>query len=243
MWERVRVGVFGTYSVWLDNTVANTDGIFIGTINCCQINNSIKGTSVGDSVLFTNNRIGGSVPVLMSMITGARELIFDKNNIYNTAGMVFNSCNGVGLYSNQIELPGSNYTGSVDTHVYFADSTEITIDSNRIGKASGGTAPAYAVAFDGVSDGAFVDDNDFGTNYGTSHIVAVGTTADIVVGAHNSYEGTRAVTLSGTNCVEEKMPKIQRVGNTAATIDVLSTFVQLESSLTAPRAWTLSHIY
>lgn len=239
VWERLRIGVFGTYSAWLDNTVANTDGFFVGTINCCQINNSIKGTSIGDGVFVTNSRIGGSAPVLMTMIAGARELVFDKNIVYNTAGMVFTSCNGVGLYSNHVELPGSNYTGSVAAQVFFDDSTEISVCSNRIGKAIGGTAPDYAISFDGTSDGAFVDDNDFGTNYGVGHIIANGTTSDIVVGAHNSYEGTRTVTLSGTNCVEEKMPKIQRIGNTAATVDLLSTFLQLESTLTAPRQWTL----
>lgn len=238
LWEQIRIGVFGTYSAWLNNTIANTDGFFVGTIFGCQINNSIKGTKVGDGIYIINSRIGGSAPVLMTMIAGARKLIIDHSVVYNTAGLVFTDCNGVELRANQIELPGSNYTGSVNAEIFFGDCTAISVVSNRIGKVAGGTAPNYALVFDGTTSKAFVDENEFGTNYGAEHVIAVGTTSNITIGAHNTYEGTKDITLSGTNCVEEKRPVIQRPGNAATNIAALTTFVQLEAVLTAPRIWT-----
>lgn len=71
-WERVNVGQFGSYGVYLDNTAANLDGFFNNTISNSFIGNGLKGVLIGDSVCLRDCVVHGLNNVSLTGVNGAR---------------------------------------------------------------------------------------------------------------------------------------------------------------------------
>jgi len=152
--ERVYVGDFGNYGLYLNNTVANADGFFTGTIHRCWISNGINLYKVGDSINIEENTItdgahittahaGGNVGIIANVLSGARQVVIRSNNITTSGGAIaITSGEQVRIENNQCEFPFFGYdkpygasnsaTVAYNALIYLYNATYTEIRGNTI---------------------------------------------------------------------------------------------------------------
>jgi hypothetical protein len=200
MVDRVHLGDFGGAGLYLDNSAANTDGIFTGTVRRSFIENGIKGDRIGDSVTIEGNSITngpsrfsgpGLVGVDISTVPGAAESTIKDNNITTGGGCVWiRNGTGIGVLNNWCETAGAPASGGGLIHL--ANCSECTVRDNRVQTLGG--AAQFAVVIDGGQLNA-IDSNKL-TAGKTGHIAFVnGATQNRLLGL-NRFTGGGDV-LSG----------------------------------------------
>lgn len=240
-WQNVRIGQFGTYSLFL-NGAAPPSGFFVNSWESCDFVNSVLGTLVGDSNLFLNCKMHGTAPMVFSMVSGARGLTFSGSGSITTSGGIdFNGCNGVVFEEQHVEIFDTvNYSGSTNALLRFNNSIQCTVSKCRIAKVGTGTAPNNTIHLSGVTVGATLEDLELKKGNNT-HILADATTGDVSIGRINVDEGyaSQVITLPGTRNTYQGT-NITLIGDTNYTIlPVDSAVVTNGTSFTAPRTWTL----
>ncbi len=196
-WHRVRVTDFATRSAWLDNSVNNTDGFFIGQIEKCFFDNGFAGTNIGDSIKFEDNRIGGTAPLQLSGVSGARAFKATNNNITTSGGVQISGLHGSRWDINQIEIFNTvNYSGAGLGQVTFNNCSETTFVRNTVSKIGTGTKPTYAILIDGSFDNAFIDECELDKG-SVAHIGSGAGTGSFFIGAKNSYDVAAVFDISG----------------------------------------------
>lgn len=196
-WEisRIYIGDFGNYGIRLDNDVANANGFFTFTIRRSWITNGINGAKVGDSITISENTITGTrltLPgILLSGLSGARQIVIRENNITTQAGGVaLLNMEQPQLCFNQIEHPAyvGNYTGPYDSQVFLSGTVYATIKGNTIATGAAGCVAAnYGLLLDNTSTYNIIEGNNIAK--GELYNVGFGTsTVYNILKQDNSYE-------------------------------------------------------
>jgi hypothetical protein len=196
-------GVSGSYSLSLDNSIANANGFFTFTIRRNFIHCGVNLIKVGDSCNVSENTITlGSVDdniglstigILASGLGGARQLVIRENNITTSGGAI--ALIGVEqgrIENNQCEHPfyyNINYAGPYASAIYVVNSPYTIVRGNTVQTgASAVTGADYAVLFEGnASIDCVVENNDiFKGEF--AHVGFAGTCYRNTLG-QNTYQG------------------------------------------------------
>lgn len=238
--ERIRVGDFGTSSLYLNNSADLADGIFASSFAECDFLNGITGVNIGDNVHFVNPKIHGDTVSSFTMKAGARRLMIHGGSLTGSGGLDFQDCNGVDLVEPHIEIfSGTNYNGGLNGLVRFLDCTEVSIQNARVAKVGTGTKPAYAIAIEGTTSGVTIVDPEMASG-SSGHITAASTTSDVLVVSPKVDEGysSRVITLAGARS-REYGAGVVTAGDTDYTIRPSDRVIILGAALTGNRTLTL----
>ena len=238
--ERIRIGKFGTSSLYLNNTADRADGIFTTDFVGCDFLNGVKGVKVGDNVHFLKSKIHGDTLSSFTMQTGARRLIFHGGSMTGSGGLDFQNCNGVEIVEPHVEIfSGTSYNGGLNGILRFLDSTEIMIQSARVAKVGTGTQPAWAIALEGTTSGVTIIDPEMASG-SSGHITAASTTSDVLVISPKVDEGysSRVITLAGARS-REMGAGVVTAGDADLTIKPSDRVIVLGAALTSNRTLTL----
>jgi hypothetical protein len=209
-WEmaRVYVGDFGNYGVRLDNDVGNLNGFFTCTIRRCWIHNGINAPNIGDSITIAENTITGSrltLPgILMSGLSGARQVVIRENNITTQAGSIaiFNMEQPQVMF-NQMEHPAylGNYTGPYGAQVYLSATSLGTIKGNTIATGASSVVGAdSALTLVGASTYNVIEGNNIAKGENYDVVFANTTTVFNTLKQDNTYStATNVVLNDGVN--------------------------------------------
>lgn len=237
-WHKVLVGIFGTRALYLDNSVANADGIFKGRLDHCLFSNGVLATSIGDALEFNLCSVLGTAAFSITAISGARQIVFDDNTITTSGGFVADSCNGIRFENNHVEIAsGVNYSGTTNAGVSFNNCTEVTVRKNRIAKVGTGTKPNDALLLDGTTTGAQCWENELAIGNNT-HIRTGASTGSIGIGS-NTYDSTETITKGNASNYRWLPDGFTTVGNTNYIFLKTDRVVSTNAAFTAPRTWTL----
>ena len=210
--DGVYIGDFGGYGLRLDNTVANIDGIFTGTVRRCWITNGINGIKIGDSLTFCENTITGrNIGLLISGLSGAREVVIVENDITCRGGaLAAFSVDGMRVRNNQMEQPALAYSGPYDAFVYLSACNYAQIETNTISPGITSTPASYAIISTGAGLSNLVDKNDISKG-NVYHLLVDTGQVNFVIGEFNNYDVTAVIGDSGTTT--------KRILNGSATYD------------------------
>jgi len=204
----VEIGDFGNRGIQFDNSVANVDGFFTGSVRRCWVYNGIRGSNMGDSLNFECNTITGQFCGFdFTGLAGARQMIIRENNVTTLGGAI--ALIGVEqprIENNQLEHPGylGPYDGAYGAFVYLANCFKPTLRGNTINPDNGAStvAPAAIVA-DGTTNRLLLDDNDIQKG-AAFHIILAATTSSALIRNTNTYYGAAlSIDNSGAGTVIE----------------------------------------
>lgn len=238
--ERIRVGDFGTSSLYLNNSADLADGIFASSFAECDFLNGITGVNIGDNVHFVNPKIHGDTVSSFTMKAGARRLMIHGGSLTGSGGLDFQDCNGVDLVEPHIEIfSGTNYNGGLNGLVRFLDCTEVSIQNARVAKVGTGTKPAYAITIEGTTSGVTIVDPEMASG-SSGHITAASTTSDVLVVSPKVDEGysSRVITLAGARS-REMGAGVVTAGDADLTIKPSDRVIVLGAALSSNRTLTL----
>lgn len=209
--DKMFLGPFNNGGLYLDNSVANTDGFFTSQFEYCTIVNGVKGVNLGDSLTFGHNKVyGKNCGFNITGVAGARQMIIEDNNVTTHGGLIqLQNVEEVTVRDNQLEHPGylSGYTGTGDTAVLFFNCYKPRVEGNTINPDNGAaTAPSNpglvpnALAFTGTTNYGYITQNDINKG-AVSHIaLAQPTVTNTFIDELNTYYGAvPVITNSGTN--------------------------------------------
>lgn len=237
------IGDFGLEGVYLDNSVANTDGFFTSRLQFCSITNGILGANLGDSLTFAHSKIFGKrCGMNIVGVAGARQMVLNDLNITTSGGAV--ALQGVEeptIMDCQLEHPGylSGYTGAFGAFVLLYNCYKPLFVGNTCNPDNGAaTAPsnpglvATALALTGNTVDAIIDQNDI--QKGSVDHIALATSSVLrtTIGEFNTYYGASVPTITdgGTNT---RFPTVRGDLVYAATI---ANGTQTGQSLSVPGA-------
>lgn len=240
-WERVRVGQFGTASVFLDNSGSNfSDCIANGTFDDCDFINSITATNIGDSVKFDNCRFDGTATATFSQHAGAGSLVVFQGSITTTGGMYFNGCgSNTSLILSEFEIFVVGYTGARNAQLAFNNCTTVNVLYSNIGLVDLGTKPNDAMLFTNCT---LVQ---YGGNIiakGNNNHVRDDVTNTLVIDlGSNIYTGGEATSHGGgTEFTRFLGDNTASVGDASYSVKRTDRVIYLNTgTITANRTWTL----
>jgi hypothetical protein len=163
-------------AVYLDNTAANTDGIWRGDFSGNNVTGGLKTTNLGDSVNITDNRFDGDGPGIRLHVlqaaanSGASQTVLERNNFWvkSSGPLVIERGSRIDLVRNNFET-SSAATGSNDAMVDVQGSSSYPIYNIRFASnffsmqddGAGGTNYHYAVRL-AYAEGIKFSDNAWG---------------------------------------------------------------------------------
>ena len=209
--DRVFGGQFGDRSLVFDNSAGNGDGIFCGTVRRCWLY-GISIVAGGDSLHIMENTIHGpGIGIIVTLVTGARQLVIRNNNITALSECVYliNVINPK-IEGNWMETPSylGNYTGTTNSLLYMQGCVQPRVIGNTIqplASMGGGFVPADYAIRDQSGVGVLIDDNEILTG-AVDHILLEGST-DTTIGWKNHSNETITITQNSTSgTVEEDRP-------------------------------------
>ncbi|MBK5484122.1 hypothetical protein JFV29_19970 [Peribacillus sp. TH16] len=197
-WEihRIYIGDFGSYGIFLNNNINNSNGFFTGTLRRSWITNGIKGTKVGDSIIISENTITGkNTGVSFTHQPGSGQVVIRENNITTTGGAI----SLIGgekpiIVNNQMEHPRylGNYTGSVRGFINLKDTVSAEIRGNTLStSASAIIAADFAIYFDGTCALCVITNNTL-VKGKVGHVGFGATAYSNIIKDDNSYDTSRA---------------------------------------------------
>lgn len=196
---RMRVGTFGTASLFLNNGAGLTSGGFFTSIfDDNFFENGILCISIGDSVLFLNNTVNGKGSINITLISGARQLVLRGNNITLLGGVLITSVTGVHFEENWVELPTylGDYTGSTTGLVTLDGCARATVRNNTIQPLPASAVSSdYALTLSSGSVDTVIESNELGTGE-VGHINANSATG-VVIAATNKDIAGGALSITG----------------------------------------------
>jgi hypothetical protein len=181
--ERIYVGDFGSFGFVLDNSIANGNGFFTGSVRRCWISNGMNLIKIGDSINIEENTItdggtvqtnhsGGRPGVLYTGLSGARQVVFRSNNITTSGGgIVALAAEQMRLENNWFEHPfyyfipyGASTTSSYNAALYLYNCIGTELRGNTI-QPGGGAVTSVT-----------------GTTNSTTSVTAVSSMTNVYVG-------------------------------------------------------------
>lgn len=238
--EHIRIGDFGTSSLYLNNSADLADGIFTSSFVECDFLNGVTAVNIGDNVHFVNPKIHGDTVSSFTMKAGARRLMIHGGSLTGSGGLDFQDCNGVDLVEPHVEIfSGTSYNGGLNGLVRFLDCTEVSIQNARVAKVGTGTKSAYAIAIEGTTSGVTIIDPEMAMG-SSGHITAASTTSDVLVVSPKVDEGysSRVITLAGARS-REMGGGVVTAGDADLTIKPSDRVIVLGAALTSNRTLTL----
>ena len=256
LWENIEVGIFGTRSILLNNSIGATDGIFTGKFTNVFAHGGWQGVKIGDSLTFNNCRIHGTTAgqnLAVSMIAGARELIIQNCSHVTAGGIYFDACNGVRMLYNHVEIgDGISFAGT-NAIIEFNNCSQVSVRGGRLAKLGTGTQPTYTIYCGGTTSTVLVDEVDM-VKGSAAHVYALNTTSRIVVDACTcTFDVTMVVALHGASSYLRYAYARQAIAanaNGGITAAGTTVYCMYETSATEsvvniplPNTGTISHLY
>nr|CAD6411203.1 fusion protein [Rhizobium sp. Q54] len=217
--DGVKVGAHDGWGLYLDNSVGNNDGFFVGTIRRSVFYNGVLAPNLGDSINFEQNQVtageaGANPAIYFEGVSGARQYIIRENNLTCRGGaIVLLNCDQARIENNQCEhgwwYGDGSYTGNVDAHIYLNGCLQPIIRGNTSNPFANFAKPVIQTS------GLFTNGSNTINNLTDTSAILVG---DKVWSTDGMLPATRTVTGKTTNSITMDGPAISTaVANVAVT--------------------------